>query len=387
MRISESQLRRVVVSEVENMNTRNASRLIEAYTPGVRAADGSITWQDASAVGGKQWSYSWNPTTRVAKTGLVGQPLVVIDPSRKASIYAAIKTQGERAEMEASGRPAAAPAAAPGSPGCQLPNYRDSLTSALAKTALAGFAAGTVIDLIIFGSFYRLTAASLAAGARAIRSAGSGDGVMGNVVAAARTAANMISGGTAEVYNESMAGLLDGLSSLLSGTTAARLKFTRDCNLQNLATGMGAAFSSAISSIVQGVKGGIQSLITFFTQSTGAALQLLQTAGLVTLGLTVATFTTILNVIAALVRIGAAAVQSAISSALLAAGAALTAAGGAATRAGTALSESKNGMLRTYKKNVRELAREMNEAATVTSIMSRLDESTRKSILSSMIAS
>jgi hypothetical protein len=385
MRISESQLRRVVISEVENMNTRNASRLIEAYTPGVKAADGSITWQDASAVGGKQWSYSWNPATRVAKTGLVGQPLAVIDPTKKASIYAAIKTQGERAEMEASGRPA--PAAAPGSPGCQLPNYRDSLTTALAKTALAGFAAGTVIDLIIFGSFYKLTAAALAAGARAIRSAGSGGGVMGNVLAAARTAASMATGGTAEVMNESMAGLLDGLSSLISGTTAARLKFTRDCNLQNLATGMGAAFSSAISSIVQGVKGGIQSLITFFTQSAGAALQLLQTAGLVALGLTVATFTTILNVIAALVRIGAAAVQSAISSALLAAGAALTAAGGAATRAGTALSESKNGMLRTYKKNVRELAREMNEAATITSIMSRLDESTRKSILSSMIAS
>jgi len=385
MRISESQLRRVVINEVEKMNTKNISRLIEAYTPGVRAADGSFDWQDASAVGGKQWAYNWNPTTRVAKTGLVGQPLVVIDPSRKASVYAAIKTQGERAAMEASGAASGAPAA--GGAACQLPSYRDSLTTALAKSVLAGAAAATAINIIIFGDFYKLQAQTLAAAARAVRTAGSGEGFAGMATAAFKTAANLMTGGGSELINESMAGLLDGLSLLVSGTTSARIKFSRDCNLQNLATGMGGAFNSAISSIIEGVKGGIQSIITLFTTDAARALALLQAAGLVAAGITVATFTAILGAVAAFIRAGAAAVQSAISSALLAAGAALTAAGGATTRAGTALSESRNGVLRTYKKNVRELAREMNEAAKVSRSLSRLDEKTRKSILSSMILS
>ena len=196
--------------------------------------------------------------------------------------------------------------------------------------------------------------------------------------------------GGSEAIIESIAGLLDGLSQLISGTTLARIRFSRDCNLQNFAAGIGGAFSSAISSIIEGVKGGVQSIITFFTTDAAKALALLQKAGLVALGITVATFTAILGAVAAFVKAGAAAVQSAISSALLAAGAALTAAGGSATKAGKAaapMPESRDRMIRSYKRNVRELAREMNEAAKISSILSRLNESTRKSILSSMILS
>ena len=394
MRISESQLRRVVINEVEKMNTRSFGRLHEQYTPGVKAADGSVTWKDASAVNGKQWSYSWNPATKVVKTALVGQQLAVIDPAKNAKVYAAVKTQGERAQMEAGGAaPAAAVGAAGGAAGgaaCQLPSYKDSLTTALAKTALAGAAAATAINIIIFGDFYRLQAQTLAAAAKAIRTAGSGDGIAGMAAAGLRTLGNMVTGGGSEAINESMAGLLDGLSQLISGTTSARIKFSRDCNLQNFAAGIGGAFSSAISSIISGVQGGVQSIITFFTTDAAKALALLQKAGLVALGITVATFTAILGAVAAFVKAGAAAVQSAISSALLAAGAALTAAGGSATKAGQAaapMPESRDRMIRSYKRNVRELAREMNEAAKISSILSRLNESTRKSILSSMILS
>jgi len=390
MRISELQLRRVIIDEFEKMNVRAPSRLIEAYTPGTKAADGSISWQDAEAVGGKQWSYNWNPATKVVKTGLVGQKLAVIDATKNAKVYAAIKTQGERAAMEAGG---AAPGAAPGAAGgaaCQLPSYKDSLTTALAKTALAGAAAATTINLIIFGDFYRLQAKTLAAAANILRTAGSGEGLAGFVAAGARTVGNMVSGGGTEAINDSMVGLLDGLSQLISGTMDARIRFSRDCNLQNLAAGISRAFNAAISSIISGVQGGIQSIITYFTQNAAPALQLLQKIGLAAAGITVATFTAILGAVAAFVKVGAAAVQSAISSALLAAGAALTAAGGAATKAGTAaapMPESRDRMIRSYKRNVRELAREMNEAAKISSILSRLDESTRKSILSSMILS
>ena len=386
MRISESQLRRVVINEVEKMNTRSFGRLYEQYTPGVKAADGSITWKDVNAVGGKQWSYSWNPRTGEAKTALVGQPLAVIDKAAKPKVYAAIKTQGERAEMEAGG---AAPAAAGGA-ACQLPSYKDSLTTALAKTALAGAAAATAINIIIFGDFYRLQAQTLAAAAKAIRTAGSGDDLAGFAAAGLKTLGNMVTGGGSEAINESMAGLLDGLSQLISGTTSARIKFSRDCNLQNFAAGIGGAFSAAIGSIISGVQGGVQSIITFFTTDPAKGLALLQRIGLAALGITVPTFTAILGAVAAFVKAGAAAVQSAISSALLAAGAALTAAGGAATRAGTAaapIPESRDRIIRSYKRNVRELAREMNEAAKISSILSRLNESTRKSILSSMILS
>ena len=390
MRISEAQLRRVVINEVEKMNTRSFGRLHEQYTPGAKAADGSITWKDASAVNGKQWSYSWNPTTRVVKTALAGQQLAVIDPAKNAKVYAAIKTQGERAEMEAGGAAPAAAGGAAGGAACQLPSYKDSLTTALAKTALAGAAAATAINIIIFGDFYRLQAQTLANAAKAIRTAGSGDGLAGFAAAGVRTLNNMATLGGSEAIIESIAGLLDGLSQLISGTTLARIRFSRDCNLQNFAAGIGGAFSSAISSIIEGVKGGVQSIITFFTTDAAKALALLQKAGLVALGITVATFTAILGAVAAFVKAGAAAVQSAISSALLAAGAALTAAGGSATKAGKAaapMPESRDRMIRSYKRNVRELAREMNEAAKISSILSRLNESTRKSILSSMILS
>lgn len=387
MRISESQLRRVVVSEVEKMNTRSHGLLSEQYTPGVKAADGSITWKDASAVNGKQWSYSWNPKTGEAKTALVGQPLAVVDKTAKQKVYAAIKTQGERAQMEASAAPAAT--ATPGSPGCSLPAYKDSLTTALAKTALAGYAAQNVIDLIIFGSFYKLSAEALAGAARVLRTTGGDDSWSGMAMAAVKTAQNMMTLGGSEAISESLAGLFDGLSLLISGTTSARIKFSRDCNLQNLATGMGAAFSSAISSIIEGVKGGIQSVITFFTTDAAKALGILQTVGLATLGITIASFTAILNFIAAIIKIGANAVQSAISSALLAAGAVLTGAGAATTAAGKSMAppanESRRRIMNSYQKNVKSLAHEMNEAAKIEKIMSRLDERTRKVIISSML--
>lgn len=289
-------------------------------------------------------------------------------------------------------RKGAAPAAAGAAPKgkqCQLPNYKNSLTTALTKAGITGLAMTATISLIISGKLYSASAAGLKAIADGLRTAGSGAGA---VVGAA---AQMLTGGGSEFVKSVVIGFCAGLSNIIDQCLAAITKFSLRCDFRAFATDIGRAFSAGIAQMVQGITGGIAAVLSFFQTGANGLAALLQSAGLAALGITAA----VVQGFVGLIKLGAQVVSSAISGAIIAAGTALQAAGAAVSAAGAgaqaagvqtvavgqAIPESRNRRGHGSNNVMQKLANDMLHAAKINRYLTSLDESTRAAVLASVI--
>lgn len=285
---------------------------------------------------------------------------------------------------------AAAPAAAGAAPKgkqCDLPSYKDSLTTALGKAGVAGLAMSTTIELIIFGKFFNATAEGLAKIANTLRTQGST--MLG---AAVGVGTAILSGGVSELAKSVVIGFCDMWSGIISGCTNAKIKFSRTCDFNTLATETGRAWSLGIQAFLSAVAGGAKTILQVIQTGVEAVAKLVAAAGLAALGLTAAVITGVLTGLVKLIQMGAAAVASLISGAIIAAGkvlsgagAAATAAGGAIQKAGTAMQESRSRRRSTKNEVIQKLADDMLHASTVNRYLASLDESTRSVILAAAV--
>jgi hypothetical protein len=285
---------------------------------------------------------------------------------------------------------AAAPAAAGAAPKgkqCDLPSYKDSLTTALGKAGVAGLAMSTTIELIIFGKFFNATAEGLAKIANTLRTQGST--MLG---AAVGVGTAILSGGVSELAKSVVIGFCDMWSGVISGCTNAKIKFSRTCDFNTLATETGRAWSLGIQAFFSAVAGGAKTILQVLQTGVEAVAKLVAAAGLAALGLTAAVITGVLTGLVKLIQMGAAAVASLISGAIIAAGkvlsgagAAATAAGGAMQKAGAAMQEGRSRRRSAKNEVIQKLADDMLHASTVNRYLASLDESTRRVILTAAV--
>jgi hypothetical protein len=285
---------------------------------------------------------------------------------------------------------AAAPAAAGAAPKgkqCDLPSYKDSLTTALGKAGVAGLAMSTTIELIIFGKFFNATAEGLAKIANTLRTQGST--MLG---AAVGVGTAILSGGVSELAKSVVIGFCDMWSGIISGCTNAKIKFSRTCDFNTLATETGRAWSLGIQAFFSAVAGGAKTILQVLQTGVEAVAKLVAAAGLAALGLTAAVITGVLTGLVKLIQMGAAAVASLISGAIIAAGkvlsgagAAATAAGGAMQKAGAAMQEGRSRRRSAKNEVIQKLADDMLHASTVNRYLASLDESTRRVILTAAV--
>ena len=285
---------------------------------------------------------------------------------------------------------AAAPAAAGAAPKgeqCNLPRYEDSLKTALGKAGVAGLAMTTTIQLIIFGKFFNATAEGLAKIANTLRTQGST--MLG---AAVGVGTAILSGGVSELAKSVVIGFCDMWSGIISGCINAKIKFSRTCDFNTLATETGRAWSLGIQAFFSAVAGGAKTILQVLQTGVEAVAKLVAAAGLAALGLTAAVITGVLTGLVKLIQMGAAAVASLISGAIIAAGkvlsgagAAATAAGGAMQKAGAAMQEGRSRRRSAKNEVIQKLADDMLHASTVNRYLASLDESTRRVILAAAV--
>ena len=250
------------------------------------------------------------------------------------------------------------------------------------------------IDLIIFGRFYNATSAALSGIANNLRTAGSS--MLG---AAIGTFAQLTTFGGSEFVKNLIIGFCDGWSTIISGCTNAKTKFSRTCDFTVFANEIGSAWGQGLQQMFAGIKGGISAVLSFLKTGVQALAGALASAGLVALGLTATVIIGLINGLARLIQMGAAAVQSLLSAAIIAAGKVLSGAGqavsavgggmqaaGAATvKAGQAMKEgrSRRGMQRN--EVMQKFADDLLHASTVSRYLASLDESTRRVIVTASI--
>ena len=290
-------------------------------------------------------------------------------------------------------RKGAAPAAAGTAPKgkqCQLPNYKDSLATALMKAGITGLAMSATISLIISGKLFSASAAGLKGIADNLAASGASAGG-----AFLGTAAAMFTGGGSEFVKSVVIGFCAGLSNIINQCLAAITKFSLRCDFRTYATEVGRAFSAGIAQMVQGVTGGIAAVLSFFRTGARGLAVLLQSAGLAAIGITAAVFQGFF----VLIQMGAQAVSAAISGAIIAAGTALQAGGAAVSAAGAgaqaagaqtvavgqAMPESRNRRGHGSNNVMQKLANDMLHAAKINRYLTSLDESTRAAVLASVI--
>jgi hypothetical protein len=245
------------------------------------------------------------------------------------------------------------------------------------------------ISLIITGRFFQAGADGLKAAADGLRTAGSGAG------AALGVAAQMLTGGASEFAKNVVIGLCAGLAQIINGCLSAITKFSRNCDFRTFAAEVGRTFSAGFTSMVQGVQGGAQAVLSFFQTGAKGLAVLLQSAGLVVLGITAAVVQGFVGMLA----LGAAAIQTAVSGAIIAAGTALQGAGAAVSAAGAgaqaagaqtvaagqAMNESRSRRGHRGNNVMQKLANDMLHTAKINRYLTSLDESTRTAVLASVI--
>ena len=282
---------------------------------------------------------------------------------------------------------------APGAPKgkqCDLPSYKDSLTTALGKAGVAGLAMSTTIDLIIFGKFYNATSDGLAKISAALRTQGST--TMG---ALAGFGAKVMTGGLSELAKSVVIGFCDMWSGIISGCTNAKIKFSRTCDFNTFAAEVGRAWSLGIQAMLSEVAGGVKTVLQVIQAGAQALAQIVASIGLAALGLTAAVITGVLTGLVKLIQMGAAAVASLISGAIIAAGKVLSgagaavsavgggmqAAGGAVQKAGAAMKEGRSRNRLPKNEAMQKFADDLLHASTVNRYLASLDESTRRVIV------
>jgi hypothetical protein len=396
MQIKESELRGIVRDEM--MKTGASRKIREAAAP---AAGGNLAYKakpgdTISALVQKFYGIPANKAgyvyyNQIAKlSGLASADKVL-------AVNDTLQFPPTLGGKPRTGGGAAAPAAAGAAPKgkqCDLPSYKDSLTTALGKAGVAGMAMSATIDLIIFGRFYNATAAGLSAIANNLRTAGSS--ALG---AAAGVLAQMTTLGASELVKNLIIGFCDGWSTIISGCTNAKTKFSRTCDFTTFANETGSAWGQGLQAMFAGVKGGISAVLAFLKTGAQALAGALASAGLAALGLTGAVIIGLVNGLAKLIQMGAAAVQSLLSSAIIAAGKVLAgagqavsavgggmqAAGGAVQATGQAMKEGRGRRGTQRNESMQKFADDLLHASTVSRYLASLDESTRRVIVAASI--
>jgi hypothetical protein len=383
MKISEKQLRGIIREEMGRRSMNEAAAPAAGGNVAYKVQPGDTISGVLKARYGIALSKQNYPLyNQIAKLSGVANADQILGPGTTLQLPA---TLGGKTRIDT---PAAAPGAAgaPGAKGkqCDLPSYKDSLGQALGKIGVTGLAVSATLDVIIFGKFFNLTADALKKAADTLRTFGST-----GVQAALGTAAQMLTGGASEVGKNVLIGFFDFWYTLLTGTTNAKIKFSRTCDVATYASETGRAFSSAINAFLGGLKGGMQSAIDFLKTGAQALTELLKNAGLLGLGITVTAISGLLSGLSALINMGAQAAQAAISSAITAAGkmiqsggAAVTAAGNATQAAGAkvaaagqAMSESKVRKLQNEK--TQRFADDMLQVTRVNTYLARMSPGAR----------
>lgn len=409
MRISESQLRRIINEEVSMsvLSEQGKSRPDAAATAAAAKAtvlqnkdNGNlIVWKDEDHFYYVDYSKDDVRTKKLTAPNWIMNP----DPRSRTAILAVAAQLKDRPPAAAGGGVAPAPVnPKPGDPKCNLQQYENTFSQAMQKAAIAEVHKSVVTEVAFRGTYAGKTSAALRQAAARIYAAPNDDSLKSSIENAFRTGAAMVSGGLSTGLTTLMAGILSAEAEFIDNRMQAFTAFAKDCDFKKFGEGLVKAFSTFLSRVRGAFQDAGAEVMNFWKRSAQglldglvAVLTATGVGAIMSASFLMELLDSAINKAAETIKAVSDAIRNAIAEILMAisrgAASVSTASAKAADAvrpapAGAPLSESvRRQRVVTQKRMMKQLALEMHRYATAHQLLAEMTVDNRRFFLQSAI--